>query len=115
AAAAGATVGVSGVRSSGLARPALFPYPTLFRSAEHGEVRHSDVGGNRERPRDASALRPEPTSQRQGAAQEDQQGHCPGPRLRDRSEEHTSELQSREKIVCRLLLGNKNAAATRRQ
>src|SRR5690606_29202008 len=26
----------------------------------------------------------------------------------DRSEEHTSELQSREKLVCRLLLGNEN-------
>src|SRR5690606_42075066 len=29
-------------------------------------------------------------------------------RVMDRSEEHTSELQSREKIVCRLLLENKN-------
>src|SRR5690606_39455232 len=27
---------------------------------------------------------------------------------RDRSEEHTSELQSREKLVCRLLLEKKN-------
>src|SRR5690606_41583358 len=27
---------------------------------------------------------------------------------RPRSEEHTSELQSREKLVCRLLLGKKN-------
>src|SRR5690606_39599090 len=27
----------------------------------------------------------------------------------DRSEEHTSELQSREKLVCRLLLGKKKA------
>src|SRR5690606_39936894 len=29
------------------------------------------------------------------------------PRLRGRSEEHTSELQSREKLVCRLLLEKK--------
>src|SRR5690606_41912117 len=29
------------------------------------------------------------------------------PRMRTRSEEHTSELQSREKLVCRLLLENK--------
>src|SRR5690606_39642134 len=29
-------------------------------------------------------------------------------RHRARSEEHTSELQSREKLVCRLLLGKKN-------
>src|SRR5690606_41771821 len=31
----------------------------------------------------------------------------PRPRLRERSEEHTSELQSREKLVCRLLLEKK--------
>src|SRR5690606_42024730 len=31
---------------------------------------------------------------------------------RSRSEEHTSELQSRENIVCRLLLEKKNSAAT---
>src|SRR5690606_41603373 len=30
-----------------------------------------------------------------------------------RSEEHTSELQSRENLVCRLLLGNKNGRHTR--
>src|SRR5690606_6174636 len=35
----------------------------------------------------------------------------PGPRSRGhpRSEEHTSELQSREKLVCRLLLEKKNS------
>src|SRR5690606_40134204 len=31
----------------------------------------------------------------------------------DRSEEHTSELQSRENLVCRLLLENKNCSAPR--
>src|SRR5690606_41827290 len=30
--------------------------------------------------------------------------------IRDRSEEHTSELQSRENLVCRLLLEKKNKA-----
>src|SRR5690606_39541237 len=30
------------------------------------------------------------------------------PNVRDRSEEHTSELQSRENLVCRLLLEKKN-------
>src|SRR5207249_12337330 len=33
---------------------------------------------------------------------------------RDRSEEHTSELQSRFELVCRLLLEKKNAPAPRR-
>src|SRR5690606_41465313 len=31
-----------------------------------------------------------------------------GPLIRERSEEHTSELQSRENLVCRLLLEKKN-------
>src|SRR5438445_3004248 len=34
--------------------------------------------------------------------------------LRARSEEHTSELQSRQYLVCRLLLEKKNAFAARR-
>src|SRR5690606_41233553 len=36
------------------------------------------------------------------------QGHARRPDPRARSEEHTSELQSREKLVCRLLLEKKN-------
>src|SRR5579883_1275978 len=34
-------------------------------------------------------------------------GKCPGPSPSRRSEEHTSELQSRENLVCRLLLEKK--------
>src|SRR3989442_9720995 len=34
--------------------------------------------------------------------------HCPACRRYDRSEEHTSELQSRPHLVCRLLLEKKN-------
>src|SRR5690606_39867822 len=36
------------------------------------------------------------------------------PRRRGRSEEHTSELQSRENLVCRLLLEKKNKTKTTR-
>src|SRR6266511_1024181 len=54
----------------------LFPYTTLFR------------------PRPGSASSPRPS--RQGAG--------PAGAVRPRSEEHTSELQSRENLVCRLLL-----------
>src|SRR5436309_7656424 len=39
---------------------------------------------------------------------------CSGRTLRVRSEEHTSELQSRENLVCRLLLEKKNNIRTRR-
>src|SRR5690606_39548995 len=40
---------------------------------------------------------------------------CPGIRCKRRSEEHTSELQSREKLVCRLLLEKKKYVGNLRQ
>src|SRR5438874_4616779 len=84
----------------------LFPYTTLFRS-DREHRRHPDV---RERVREAapSALllrQPEPRLapvadlRRRGAE--------------DRSEEHTSELQSRRDLVCRLLLEKKNNVRSR--
>src|SRR3712207_8977168 len=75
-------------------RSTLFPYTTLFRSAAQGDAA---VG----RPLDAEAV-----EQRQHVGAE--VGHLV--RLRrhgGRSEEHTSELQSRQYLVCRLLLGKK--------
>src|SRR3712207_8968794 len=62
-------------------RSTLFPYTTLFRS-RGGRA----VGGDRHLPRGV----------RGGAG-----------RRRRRSEEHTSELQSRQYLVCRLLLEKK--------
>src|SRR2546422_7454540 len=75
-------------------RSTLFPYTTLFRSPRraHRQGDGSDHG-----------LRP---------------GHRPCPpcresaRLGARSEEHTSELQSRLHLVCRLLLEKKNNACS---
>src|SRR3712207_8669527 len=84
-------------------RSTLFPYTTLFRS-RHGRR----TGQVRARPGEAgAALAPE--------------GHRPVPdrergipdrradpdRHPARSEEHTSELQSRQYLVCRLLLEKK--------
>src|SRR5207302_8385362 len=66
-------------------RSTLFPYTTLFRSVG-GAGR---VLGHGAEPQD----RPEKASQPDGSA--------------PRSEEHTSELQSRENLVCRLLLEKK--------
>src|SRR5437870_9157658 len=62
-------------------RSTLFPYTTLFRSAAnfHGGVDHHGLAG-------LHFQRPFPF----------------------RSEEHTSELQSRGQLVCRLLLEKKN-------
>src|SRR5436309_9369100 len=62
-------------------RSTLFPYTTLFRSLE------SESGGG-------EALR--------------LTGADPFAIYAGRSEEHTSELQSRENLVCRLLLEKKN-------
>src|SRR2546421_5686329 len=64
-------------------RSTLFPYTTLFRSP--------------------CAFRPEPAP-----TANDRTGRV-GPR---RSEEHTSELQSRSDLVCRLLLEKKKKSAT---
>src|SRR2546422_8570869 len=70
-------------------RSTLFPYTTLFRSFERRVL--SRPHGDREVVRGR-------------AARGDRGSH---PRRRERSEEHTSELQSRLHLVCRLLLEKK--------
>src|SRR2546430_7872526 len=79
-------------------RSTLFPYTTLFRSSRTARpcdrVRKSDAPTSRQvsgRFRSANLLRV----------------RRPGCRLRKRSEEHTSELQSQSNLVCRLLLEKK--------
>src|SRR3989442_3113727 len=69
-------------------RSTLFPYTTLFRSPRPPTPHHLGP-----RPR-AACLR---------------STRCPLRRLH-RSEEHTSELQSRPHLVCRLLLEKKTIA-----
>src|SRR2546430_7177453 len=71
-------------------RSPLFPYTTLFRS--RGEGTRSKT-----QPHDATAASPLATN---GTPR------TPGPRAQ-RSEEHTSELQSQSNLVCRLLLEKK--------
>src|SRR5438105_5174699 len=70
-------------------RSTLFPYTTLFRS-HHAQ-------------RDGGAGRRDQCIRRAGAGPADRLVHEPGLR----SEEHTSELQSRVDLVCRLLLEKK--------
>src|SRR5690625_5322475 len=72
--------------------PTLFPYTTLFRSTRWSPASRdgrSPAGRERDRAEQAS-------------------GHLSG-----RSEEHTSELQSRGHLVCRLLLEKKNREDSR--
>src|SRR2546428_8309141 len=85
-------------------RSTLFPYPTLFRSCRRRSA-------TRDRDRTATAAMDDP-----GASDRTQGARRPfrspavrpatemGGELLGRSEEHTSELQSRSDLVCRLLL-----------
>src|SRR5256885_12078899 len=94
-------------------RSTLFPYTTLFRSPAARRAR-------------ARARQTAARSRARAAAATDDDGSAPSPRLgrpppkivlcapagrarARRSGEHTSELQSPCKLVCRLLLEKKNA------
>src|SRR2546425_9349103 len=74
-------------------RSTLFPYTTLFRSP-------------RSPARPAASHGPSPTSAWPQTARASSSSPCTG--RPDRSEEHTSELQSLAYLVCRLLLEKKN-------
>src|SRR3712207_8290003 len=88
-------------------RSTLFPYTTLFRSAAHGV---------HERARPAVELRLTGAAPRRRQHDDlvagrllTRAGRKP---LGERSEEHTSELQSRQYLVCRLLLEKKKINLT---
>src|SRR2546429_5086142 len=81
-------------------RSTLFPYTTLFRSPRRasraqGERRRASI-----RVVPARTRRPRPRCVRRRSP-------CRTHRESTRSEEHTSELQSRLHLVCRLLLEKK--------
>src|SRR5690606_40281790 len=96
-------------------RPTLFPYTTLFRSRgggdgpAGGELALQQVPRPRQGRRGPADPAPERLQDREpvAAGAHPRGGAGPAP-PRGRSEEHTSELQSREKPVCRLLLEKKN-------
>src|SRR5687768_18264331 len=93
-------------------RPTLFPYTTLFRSVAYTPsltlLRNDRArdGGDAATP--ALLAIADPTLARHTAtmASATHRSADLGP-LPDRSEEHTSELQSRLHLVCRLLLEKK--------
>src|SRR5690349_24213861 len=89
-------------------RSTLFPYTTLFRSTDP-----RDVVEDRAAPRRAlhrHLPRPARLRRLEQARVERQSRNVF--QARDRSEEHTSELQSRRDLVCRLLLEKKKKAHT---
>src|SRR3712207_7680116 len=73
-------------------RSTLFPYTTLFRS----RARCRPASARRSSPAPAASSRSSPCSSATSSTS------------LVRSEEHTSELQSRQYLVCRLLLEKKN-------
>src|SRR3712207_8661922 len=85
-------------------RSTLFPYTTLFRSERE------ESAGDLARPL-ATALTGSPAARAQAvrtlAAAWGERTPVVLVALRPRSEEHTSELQSRQYLVCRLLLEKK--------
>src|SRR3712207_8629735 len=82
-------------------RSTLFPYTTLFRSAAFKGSEPGPFRGAGPWPVFASDRRGERAPQRVQGAGRVRLGPC------WRSEEHTSELQSRQYLVCRLLLEKK--------
>src|SRR3712207_9532224 len=84
-------------------RSTLFPYTTLFRSARGpAEVRH-DPRVHRPSPGDRQREEARPPGADQHPDRAEERPGAPVPEAL-RSEEHTSELQSRQYLVCRLLL-----------
>src|SRR5436309_9067748 len=81
-------------------RSTLFPYTTLFRSNVLGIMAPQNVIDQIGVEGDLARVAP--------LDQSGDDGHVAETALQ-RSEEHTSELQSRENLVCRLLLEKKNA------
>src|SRR5258708_38552597 len=81
-------------------RSTLFPYTTLFRSVAAADSARRPPGGRRHR---GSVQRVQPSQLGPRHAGEHAE---PVPA---RSEEHTSELQSPDHLVCRLLLEKKKS------
>src|SRR3712207_8302034 len=87
-------------------RSTLFPYTTLFRSCgtrPRGAIVLFGIGGERAAAGTASI--------EQGSSDRAELDRRL-PRLEHRSEEHTSELQSRQYLVCRLLLEKKTSMSS---
>src|SRR3712207_7508288 len=81
-------------------RSTLFPYTTLFRSRPgRPHLFEQDVGGDDRDPQQVHHAGDEEEEHQDPAAAEAEEAV--------RSEEHTSELQSRQYLVCRLLLEKK--------
>src|SRR3712207_8225954 len=95
-------------------RSTLFPYTTLFRSGGGGAVYpvRDPVPGPIRRGIRADEHLPVRLAGARGGAPEPESARHPARAGPPRSEEHTSELQSRQYLVCRLLLEKKKKYTT---
>src|SRR3712207_8034462 len=82
-------------------RSTLFPYTTLFRSEQRRRRRRATRGDEQRH-----ALQQDVDRARIAGRRRERPDRPP--HFGQRSEEHTSELQSRQYLVCRLLLEKKN-------
>src|SRR2546429_264714 len=97
-------------------RSTLFPYTTLFRSRVRATrfrpwptpASSAGVPGPREKPFDSIEALDQP-----GCGRQQRDADVPFAGGAERSEEHTSELQSRLHLVCRLLLEKKKITRRR--
>src|SRR3712207_7867230 len=90
-------------------RSPLFPYTTLFRSFERYEPWHGEI---KTRPTGSLVADRRGETGQFALLKLQERGQLfvgPG---EQRSEEHTSELQSRQYLVCRLLLEKKKTSRT---
>src|SRR2546422_3835251 len=85
-------------------RSTLFPYTTLFRSPSGGEPRRACWFGLLDAVPESEIVALADPDDRNGDGISGRPNRLPD----GRSEEHTSELQSRLHLVCRLLLEKKN-------
>src|SRR3712207_7453238 len=86
----------------------LFPYTTLSRPADRDDVLASAAERPHDRGAAADVRAVADDDARRDAALDHRRAERPGVEVAEpRSEEHTSELQSRQYLVCRLLLEKK--------
>src|SRR2546430_13353788 len=89
-------------------RPTLFPYPTLFRSAGENEAPSSPGPGTDSSMAPSADTKTPPADDPEARRREERlYADLEIQQLFNRSEEHTSELQSQSNLVCRLLLEKK--------
>src|SRR3712207_7622097 len=94
-------------------RSTLFPYTTLFRSLGGGTLDHQQHARSEQKGEKAAHLAVDEDEAERPGGEVGAAFHPVGHRVQigveghGRSEEHTSELQSRQYLVCRLLLEKK--------